>query len=127
MRLNRTSRAFTLIELLVVFAIIATLLTLVAPRYFKSIDRAKETALKENLVTMRDALDKYHGDTGRYPATLEDLVTSRYLRRVPLDPIADSETSWIIIAPADASKGAVYNVKSGATGNASNGVPYADF
>jgi general secretion pathway protein G len=124
---HRDSRAFTLIELLVVFAIIATLLSVVAPRYYKSIDRAKETALKENLVTLRGALDKYHDDTGRYPATLDDLVTSKYIRKVPVDPIADSDTSWIVIPPTDPSKGAVYDVRSGAPGNSPSGTPYHEF
>ena len=118
---------FTLIELLVVFAIIATLLSLVAPRYFKSIERAKEAALKENLVMLRDALDKYHGDTGRYPAALEDLVTARYIRKVPVDPVTDSDTTWIIIPSADTAKGAVYDIRSGAAGTSSTGMPYREF
>jgi general secretion pathway protein G len=125
MRIRR--RGFTLIELLVVFAIIATLLSLVAPRYFKSIERAKEAALKENLVTLRDALDKYHGDTGRYPAGLEDLVTARYIRKVPVDPVTDSDATWILIPPGDATKGTVYDIRSGAGGNSSSGTPYREF
>lgn len=123
----RQTRAFTLIELLVVLAIIATLLSLVSPRYFKSIDRAKEAALQENLFTLRDALDKYHEDKGRYPNTLEDLVAGRYLRKVPVDPITESSTSWISVAPPDANKGGIFNVKSGATGAALSGMPFAEF
>lgn len=123
----KSNRAFTLIELLVVLAIIATLLSLVTPRYFKSIDRAKEAALQENLFTLRDALDKYHEDKGRYPNTLEDLVAGRYLRKVPVDPITESSTSWIPVAPPDATKGGIFNVKSGATGAAGSGVPFAEF
>ena len=123
----RHIRAFTLIELLVVLAIVATLLSLVSPRYFKSIDRAKETALHENLFTLRNALDKYHEDKGRYPNTLEDLVAGRYLRKVPVDPITESSTSWIPVAPPDAAKGGIFNVKSGATGAAASGVPFAEF
>lgn len=120
-------RAFTLIELLVVLAIIATLLTLVAPRYFKSVDRSKEVALKENLFTLRDALDKYYDDKGRYPGTLDELVTGRYLRRVPIDPITESDTSWVPVAAPDATKVGIANVKSGATGVASSGVPFVEF
>ncbi len=123
----RHTRAFTLIELLVVLAIIATLLSLVAPRYFKSIDRAKEAALQENLFTLRDALDKYHEDKGRYPNTLEDLVAGRYLRKVPVDPITESSESWVTVAPPDAAKGGIFNVKSGATGVAASGVPFEKF
>lgn len=125
--MNSRQPAFTLIELLVVFAIIATLLSLVAPRYFKSIDHAKEVALRENLVTLRDALDKYYDDTGRYPNALDDLVSAKYLRSIPVDPVTDSQSSWIILPPQDVKKGAVFDVKSGATGTASSGVPYSEF
>src|SRR5712675_321758 len=69
---------FTLIELLVVLAIIATLLTLAVPRYFGSVEKSKEAVLKQNLATLRDSLDKYYGDTGRYPDSLDDLVTKKY-------------------------------------------------
>lgn len=120
-------RAFTLIELLVVLAIIATLLSLVAPRYFKSIDRAKEVTLKENLFTLRDALDKYYDDKGRYPNTLDELVAARYLRRVPQDPITESESSWVPVSAPDPAKGGIASVKSGAAGVASSGVPFAEF
>jgi len=69
-------RGFTLIELLVVLAIIATLLTIAVPRYTGSVDKAKESVLKENLATLREAIDKHYGDTSKYPATLNDLVTN---------------------------------------------------
>lgn len=116
--------AFTLIELLVVLAVIATLLTLAAPRYFKSVDRSKEVVLRENLSTLRDALDKYYADAGRYPDSLEDLVTKKYLRKVPVDPVTESPTTWIIVPPHGDQKGAVYDVKSGADGKAGDGTPY---
>ena len=118
---------FTLIELLVVFAIIATLLSLVAPRYFQSIDRAKEAALEQNLVTLRQALDQYQDDTGKYPNTLEDLVKAKYLRKVPTDPVTESAQTWVLIAPPDANRGGIVNVKSGAAGNSASGRPYGDF
>lgn len=118
--------AFTLIELLVVLAIIATLLVLVSPRYFGSLDRAKDTALRQNLVTLRDALDKYHEDKGRYPANLDELVTARYLRTIPIDPVTESNTSWIVLPPRDAQSGGVFDVKSGATGATQDGTAYAD-
>jgi general secretion pathway protein G len=123
----RRQSGFTLIELLVVLAIIATLLSLVAPRYFQSIDRSKEAALQENLATLRQALDKYQDDTGKYPSTLEDLVNARYLRKVPLDPITESVETWVLISPPDSKKGGVFNVRSGATGNSTSGKPYNDF
>ena len=86
-------KGFTLIELLVVMSVIATLLTIAVPRYFQHLDRAKEASLRESLAVMRDAVDKYRGDTGRYPETIEELVTKRYLRKVPPDPITESTES----------------------------------
>ena len=126
--IQRISFGFTLIELLVVMAIIATLLTLAMPRYFHSVDRAKEAVLKQNLAQMRDAVDKYYGDRGRYPDTLEDLVEKKYLRRLPPDPITESVQSWVIVAPPDqTAKGAVYDVKSGAPGTAQDGTLYSNW
>lgn len=115
---------FTLIELLVVMAIIATLLTLAVPRYFHSTERAKEAVLKQNLAQMRDSIDKYYGDRGRYPDSLEDLVSKKYLRKVPPDPITDSTTTWFTVPPDEAGKGGVFDVKSGATGTALDGSAY---
>jgi general secretion pathway protein G len=120
------ARGFTLIELMVVLAIIAGLLTLAAPRYFQHVDRAKETILKSDLAGMRDALDKYFADTGRYPANLDELVTRRYLRKVPPDPVTESSASWLMVAPADPALGGVYDVKSGAPGLTLDGRPYAE-
>ena len=118
---------FTLIELLVVFAIIALLVSIVAPRYFNSVEKSKETVLKQDLSTMRDALDKYYGDTGKYPDTLEDLVTKKYLRKLPVDPFTDSTETWAIVPPEDTEKGGVFDLHSGATGNARDGTPYASW
>jgi general secretion pathway protein G len=118
---------FTLVELLVVMAIIATLLTLAVPRYFGSVEKSKEAVLKQNLATVRDSLDKYYADTGRYPDSLDDLVTKKYLRNIPLDPLTESASTWILIPPVDPGKGAVYDVKSGAQGKASDGTAYGDW
>lgn len=115
---------FTLIELLVALTIIALLLSLVTPRYFGTLTRAEESVLKENLYLLRDALDKHFADTGLYPATLEELVTKKYLRNIPPDPITQSTTTWIVIAPTDPKLGAVYDIKSGAKGNGRDGKPY---
>jgi general secretion pathway protein G len=118
---------FTLIELLVVFTIIGMLLTLALPRYFGSIDRSKETVLKENLNRMRDAISQYHADKGRYPDSLDALAADRYLRQVPLDPITESAATWQIVQPADPLKGGVYDVRSGAPGQARDGTEYAQW
>ncbi len=116
---------FTLIELLVVMATIALLLTIAVPRYFQSIDRAKEAVLKEDLVQMRDAIDKFYGDRGRYPERIEELVERKYLRRIPPDPITESAATWIALPPPEApDKGGVYDVKSGAPGTGLDGTPY---
>jgi len=118
------ARGFTLIELLVVLAIIGGLLALAAPRYLHRVDLAKETVLLSDLATMRDALDKFFGDTGRYPASLDELVARRYLRRIPPDPITESTDSWVVVAPPAPEQGAVYDVKSGAPGKTSDGRLY---
>jgi len=118
---------FTLIELLVVMAIIATLLTLAVPRYFGSIERSKEAVLRENLNQMRDALQKYYGDKGKYPDALEALAAEKYLRKVPVDPVTESSTTWVVVAPDDPKKGAVFDVRSGAPGQASDGTSYGDW
>jgi general secretion pathway protein G len=121
------TKGFTLIELLVVLGIVALMLTLAVPRYFPSIDKSKEVVLADNLRNMRNVIDQYYGDTGRYPDSLEQLVEKKYLRALPVDPITDSEPTWVIIPPEDGAKGGVYNIKSGAPGNDRSGKPYADW
>lgn len=118
------STGFTLIELLVSLAIVALLLSLAVPRYFGRVEMAKETILRENLHQMRDALDKFYGDNGRYPETLQELVTKKYLRRIPPDPITDSEQTWVVTPPADRKKGGVFDIHSGAPGKAKDGSTY---
>lgn len=118
------NRGFTLIELLVAMAIVALMLSIVVPRYFGSLSRAEEAVLRENLYLMRDAIDKYYADTGRYPDSLEDLATRKYIRAVPSDPLTQSSTTWILVPPADLQDGAVYNVRSGAKGHGRDGKPY---
>src|SRR3954469_20226351 len=118
---QKLHRGFTLIELLVVLAIVALLLTLAVPRYFQSIDATKETILAENLHTTRETIDKFYGDTGRYPESLEELVQRKYLRTLPFDPITDSATTWVLVPPDDGAKGNVYNIKSGAPGHTRDG------
>ncbi len=120
-------RGFTLIELMVVMAIVALLLSLAVPRYFHRVDNARETILQQDLAVMRDAIDKYHGDRGRYPDSLEDLVTARYLRSVPVDPITERADTWQIVAPPGDAAGAMYDVRSGAPGKGREGTPYADW
>ena len=126
-RLHR-KRGFTLIELLVVLGIIALLLTLAVPRFFPSVDKTKETILLDNLRNTRAVIDQYHADTGRYPDSLEQLVVKKYLARVPVDPVTESESTWVVVPPeADGEPGAVYDIRSGAPGNGRDGRPYAEW
>ena len=126
-RASAANSGFTLIELLAVFAIIAILLTLAVPRYFSSVDKAKEVVLKENLNQVRDAIGKYYGDKGKYPESLDALATDKYLRKVPMDPITESAATWVVVPPDDPQKGGVYDVKSGAQGTALDGSAYGEW
>ena len=101
---------FTLIEMVIVMAVIGLLLTLAVPRYFIALDSGKVKVQQQNLATMRDALDKFFGDQGRYPETLDELVVKRYLRQVPVDPVS-AAPNWAVIAPPDPTQGNVYDVQ----------------
>jgi len=118
-------KGFTLIELLVVLAVIATLLSIAVPRYYSSIDRSKEAVLKENLYQVRDAIVKYYADKGKYPESLAALATDKYLRKLPLDPITDSDATWIVVPPEDPQKGGVFDVRSGAQGKGLDGTEFS--
>ena len=125
-------RGFTLVELMVVMAIIALLLALALPRYFNHLESARETILKQDLAVMRDAIDKFHGDRGRYPNSLDELVSERYLRTLPVDPITERNDSWQAVAPSldqggETESGELYDIKSGAPGTARDGSAYADW
>jgi len=113
------TRGFTLIELMVVMAIVATLLTIVTPSYFAHLDRAREAALRETLAVTRDAIDKFHADNERYPASLQELVDRRYLRSLPTDPITESSETWTVLPPPSGTEGeaggaGVWDIRSGA-------------
>ena len=115
-------RGFTFLELMVVVALVGILATMAVPSYRQSVVKAREAVLVRDLFTVRDLLDQYRADKGKYPATLKDLVTATYLRAVPVDPITQSATTWQEIV--DETEGGVFDVHSGADRLASNGTPY---
>ena len=119
-------QGFTMIELMVVMAVVALLLTLVAPRYFNQEAKAREGALLYNLQMLRKTIDDFHADTGHYPDTLQALVDARYLRAIPQDPINGRVDTWRLI-PAQGELRGIYDIKSGAEGQALNGTRYSEW
>lgn len=124
---NGKQRGFTMVELMVALAILSIILTLAVPRYFNNLDSSKEAVLREDLFVLRDAIDKYFADNGKYPDALEDLVTKRYIRRIPVDPFTLSPNSWVVSPPADATLGAVYDVHTSAPNKSRDGTWYKDW
>jgi len=126
-RVNKISHGFTLIELMVVMTVIALLISIAVPRYFHSVEQAKEATLKQSLSVMRVAIDKFYGDNERYPASINELVTKKYIRAVPVDPITESTETWVTQAPSLDVSNAVFDIKSGAPGKAKDGSAYAEW
>lgn len=118
-------KGFTLVELLLVLFLIALLASLVMPVATRSVDQAKESALKEDLQVLRKAIDNYYANTGHYPQSLAQLVDKRYIRRIPVDPLTDRTTSWVETRAEDGR--GINDVHSGAEGNASDGKPYREW
>lgn len=112
---------FSLIELIVVVAIIAVLLTIALPRYDRSLDRARDVSLEQSLQVMRESIDRFQDDKGRYPETLQELVELRYLRALPVDPVTGSSESWVVLQAEGQAKGSVKDVHSGAVGTTLDG------
>src|SRR5262249_9393527 len=111
-RPGRAARGFTLIGPIVLLALPCMLGPRAPPRYLHRVERSREAVLRHDLRSLRDAIDKFFADQGRYPASLDELAQRRYLRSVPVDPLTDSAASWVIVAPSDGT--GVYDVHSGA-------------
>ena len=118
---------FTLIELLVVMSIIAVLLTIAVPRYFRTLERSRETVLRQDLSVLREAIDKHYGDYGQYPDSLTALVERRYIRAVPVDPFTRSADGWQMAVSEDADHPGIRDVHSVAEGKGSDGLPYREW
>ena len=139
-RRRRAQAGFTLLELIIVVAVIGILATIAMPRLLHAPERAREAVLKTNLRTLREGLDQYYADKGRYPATLEALLEDGYLRAMPQDPITRSTDTWVAEyeelspeeepAEIDLEEGGgpgIMDVHSGATGTGSDGRPYSEW
>ena len=139
---RRSERGFTLIEVMVVAAIIGILASIAVVQLRQTPQRAKEAALKENLYVLRNVIDQYFTDKGKYPDSLQTLVTDGYIRKIPVDPMTQSDTSWVEVQ-ADADQpaadtgdaaaaggdvgGGVADVKSGSEGTALDGTRYSEW
>lgn len=121
------SRGFTLIELLVVMTIIGTLLAIAVPRYFHTLQGARETVLRHDLAILREAIDKYHSDVNEYPDKLETLVDKRYVRAVPVDPFTKLSDTWVLVPSDDPDHAGIRDVHSGAEATAADGTLLASW
>jgi general secretion pathway protein G len=125
-------KGFTLVELLIVISLISILAAMGLVQYRNSVVATKEATLKTDLFRMRDAIDQYYADKGKYPSSLDSLVTDGYLRKLPEDPLTKSSDTWTTV-PAEpdpnnpSAEAGVYNVKSGAPGTGLDGTTYADW
>lgn len=118
----RAERGFTILELMIVVTIGGILVTLAEPSFNRTILKAREAALKQSLFTMRDAIDQFRADRGVFPATLAELTSAGYLRRIPVDPFTRSDATWREIPDQD--EGGIVDVHSGSDLLSLDGTPY---
>ena len=125
-------RGFTLIELMIVMAVIAILISIAVPIYNKTITRAKESVLRNNLFTMRTVIDEYTYDKQKAPQTLQDMVSEGYLRAIPTDPMTGTSDSWKVIIEdtlnaVNQTEPGIFDVRSGSDKTSLEGTAYADW
>jgi general secretion pathway protein G len=122
-------QGFTLIELLIVISIIGILVTLAQPYYQRAVTAAKEATLKEDLFILRDVIDQYYADNGKYPQGLNDLVDNKYIRRIPKDPVTGSAETWALVLFTDeqGQQNGIFDVRSGSEAIALDGTRYSDW
>lgn len=130
--IQKRSRGFTLIELLVVIAIIGIVVTVAVGQYQRSIQKAKEAILKEDLYIMRTAINQYFADKTEWPSGLDDLETEKYIYKIPLDPMTGSADTWITeyadLGDQDiATETGIADVRSGSDGIAMDGTRYSEW
>lgn len=135
---GRREAGFTLMELMVVVAIIGILVSMAVPTYRSAVERAKETVLRQNLYVLRDCIDQYYADKGKYPDSLEALVDEGYLRHLPVDPMT-GHSDWVTVpytgaepgqlepTEGEGGGGGIWDVHSASPGTARDGTKYADW
>ena len=132
MRRHRTQSGFTLIELMIVMAIIGILATLAIPSFVVAVKHAREAVLKEDLQTMRSAIDSYTMDKQKAPQSLDDLIQDGYLKKIPEDPMTHSKDTWVTdtsdaMYSLDETESGINNVHSGSEATGSDGQPYSSW
>ena len=130
--MNKRRCGFTLVELMIVMAIIAVLMSVAIPIYSRSIVRAKESVLKNNLFTMRTVIDEYTYDKQKAPQSLNDLVSDGYMRQIPVDPMTGTADSWKVIMEdasntVNQSEPGIFDVRSGSDKTSLEGTPYSEW
>ena len=122
---GKLTSGFTLIELLLVLVLIAMFASMVMPNTVHSVNKAKEAVLKENLRVVRKSLDDYYSDRGKYPETLEQLVSARYIRKLPKDPMMEDSGDWALVYRADGDHLGIVDIHSHSTDKSGDGSPYS--